>query len=39
MKSTETWKLTEGDKVLQIESVRTGRDGGEMKTMAAYDKK
>jgi len=39
MKSTDTWKLTEGGKVLQIESVRPGRDGGEMKTMAAYDKK
>ncbi|OFY64537.1 MAG: hypothetical protein A2Y71_11860 [Bacteroidetes bacterium RBG_13_42_15] len=39
MKSTETWKLAEGGKVLQIESVRPDRDGGEMKTMAAYDKK
>jgi hypothetical protein len=39
MKSTETWKLSEGGKLLSIESVRTGRDGGEMKTTAAYDKK
>ncbi|HBE42341.1 MAG TPA: hypothetical protein DDW27_14270 [Bacteroidales bacterium] len=38
MKTTETWKLTEGGKVLMIESVRPGRDG-EMKTTAAYDKK
>lgn len=39
MKSTETWKLAEGGKVLIIESVRPDRDGGEMKTTAAYDKK
>ncbi|NSW94475.1 MAG: hypothetical protein HPY62_07190 [Bacteroidales bacterium] len=39
MKTTETWKLSEGGKVLLIESVRPGRDGGEMKTTAAYDKK
>jgi hypothetical protein len=39
MKTTETWKLAEGGKVLMIESVRPGRDGGEMKTTAAYDKK
>jgi len=39
MKSTETWKLSEGGKLLSVESVRPGRDGGEMKTMAAYDKK
>ena len=39
MKSTETWKLSEGGKLLSIESVRPGRDGGEMKTTAAYDKK
>ncbi len=38
MKTTETWKLTEGGKVLTIESVRPGRDG-EMRTTAAYDKK
>ncbi|HQH24609.1 MAG TPA: hypothetical protein PLM01_10275 [Bacteroidales bacterium] len=38
MKTTETWKLAEGGKVLKIESVRPGRDG-EMKTTAAYDKK
>ena len=39
MKSTETWKLSEGGKLLSVESVRPGRDGGEMKTIAAYDKK
>lgn len=39
IKSTDTWKLSEGGKVLLIESVRAGRDGGEMKTTAAYDKK
>lgn len=39
MKSTDTWKLSEGGKVLLIESVRPNRDGGEMKTTAAYDKK
>jgi len=39
MKSTETWKLSDGGKVLMIESVRPSRDGGEMKTTAAYDKK
>lgn len=39
MKSTETWKLSEGGKLLSIESVRAGRDGGEMRTTAAYDKK
>lgn len=38
MKTTETYKLAEGGKVLMIESVRPGRDG-EMKTTAAYDKK
>ena len=39
MKSTETWKLSDGGKLLSIESVRAGRDGGEMRTTAAYDKK
>jgi len=39
MKSTETWKLSDGGKLLSIESVRPGPDGGEMKTTAAYDKK
>lgn len=38
VKSTQTWKLAEGGKVLMVESVRPGRDG-EMKTTAAYDKK
>ena len=39
IKSTETWKLSEGGKVLLIESVRPNREGGETKTTAAYDKK
>jgi hypothetical protein len=39
VKSTQTWKLSDGGKLLSIESVRPGRDGGEMKTTAAYDKK
>ncbi len=39
IKSTETWKLSEGGKVLMLENVRPGRDGGEMKTTVAYDKK
>ena len=39
IKSTDTWKLTDGGKLLTVESVRPGRDGGEMKTVAAYDKK
>ena len=39
IKSSETWKLAEGGKMLMIENVRTGRDGNEMKTTIAYDKK
>jgi len=39
MNTSETWKLTEGGKVLLVESTRRNRDGGEMKTTAAYDKK
>ncbi|MBN1107843.1 MAG: hypothetical protein JXA55_03705 [Bacteroidales bacterium] len=39
MNTSETWKLAEGGKVLLIESTRRNRDGGEMKTVAAYDKK
>lgn len=39
MKSTETWKLSEGGKLLLIENVRQGRDGEEVKTTTAYDKK
>jgi hypothetical protein len=39
MNSSQTWKLTEGGKVLMIESKRTNRDGAEMTTTAAYDKK
>jgi hypothetical protein len=37
--STETWKLSEDGKVLLINTVRTGRDGAEMKTSLTYDKK
>ncbi len=36
--STAVWKLTEGGKMLMIETTRPGPDG-EMKTTAAYDKK
>ncbi len=40
MKSTQTWKLAEGGKVLMIETTRPGFNGGaETKTTAAYDKK
>jgi hypothetical protein len=39
MNSTETWQLAEDGKVLKVTSFRTGRDGNEMKTVAAYDKK
>jgi hypothetical protein len=39
IKSTDTWKLAEDGKVLMIESVRPNRDGEEMKTVVAYDKK
>jgi hypothetical protein len=39
MNSSETWKLSDGGKVLLIETVRPNRDGGELKTVAAYDKK
>jgi hypothetical protein len=39
MNSSQTWKLTEGGKVLLLDNVMPGRDGGEMKTTAAYDKK
>ena len=39
MKSSETWKFSEGGKVLLLDNVRPGRDGGEMKTTVAYDKK
>ncbi|MCJ7446619.1 MAG: hypothetical protein MUO72_02900 [Bacteroidales bacterium] len=38
MKSSEVWKLSEGGKVLLIESTRPGPDG-EMKITVAYDKK
>lgn len=39
MKSSQTWKLAEGGKMLMVESVRTNREGNEVKTTAAYDKK
>lgn len=39
MNSTESWVLAEGGKVLLITNVRPGRDGGETKTVIAYDKK
>ncbi len=39
MNSSETWKLSEGGKVLLLDNVMPGRDGGEMKTTVAYDKK
>lgn len=40
MNSSEIWKLSEGGKVLLVENVMPGFDGGaEMKTTAAYDKK
>jgi hypothetical protein len=39
MNSSETWKLAEGGKVLILDNVMPGRDGGEMKTTVAYDKK
>ena len=39
MNSSETWKLTEGGKVLLLDNVMPGFEGGEMKTTAAYDKK
>jgi len=38
MKSSETWKLSDGGKVLMVESTMPGPDG-ERKTTAAYDKK
>ena len=38
-KSTEVWKLTDDGKMLMVENSRTGRDGAEVKTIVAYDKK
>jgi hypothetical protein len=38
MKSTEVWKLSDGGKVLTIESINTTQ-AGEMKTTLVYDKK
>lgn len=38
--TSETWKLSEGGKILLVENVMPGFEGGaEMKTTAAYDKK
>jgi hypothetical protein len=38
--TSETWKLSEGGKVLLLDNVMPGFEGGgEMKTTAAYDKK
>lgn len=39
MKSAETWTLSTDGKLLTIANVRPGRDGGEMKTSVAYDRK
>jgi hypothetical protein len=39
MNSSETWKLSEGGKMLLLDNVMPGRDGAEMKTTVAYDKK
>jgi len=39
MTTSETWKLSEGGKVLLLDNVMPGFEGGEMKTTAAYDKK
>ena len=39
MNSSQIWKLTEGGKVLMVDNKRTNRDGAEVTTTAAYDKK
>jgi hypothetical protein len=39
MNSSQIWKLTEGGKVLMVDSKRTNREGAEVTTTAAYDKK
>jgi hypothetical protein len=39
MNTSESWKLSEGGKVLLVESVRRNREGGESKQVIAYDKK
>jgi len=39
MKSSQMWTLGEDGKVLILDNVRTGRDGNEVKTKIAYDKK
>jgi hypothetical protein len=39
VKSSETWKLTDGGKLLLVESIRRGQNGEDVKTTAVYDKK
>lgn len=39
MNSSQVWKLAEGGNVLMVDSKRTNRDGAEVTTTAAYDKK
>lgn len=39
MNSSQIWKLAEGGKVLMIDNKRTNREGAEVTTTAAYDKK
>jgi hypothetical protein len=39
MNSSQIWKLTEGGKILMVDSKRTNREGTEVTTTAAYDKK
>ncbi|HNX80004.1 MAG TPA: hypothetical protein PKJ24_08970 [Prolixibacteraceae bacterium] len=39
MTSSQIWKLTEGGKVLLVDNKRTNREGTEVTTTAAYDKK
>jgi hypothetical protein len=39
MTSSQIWKLAEGGKVLLVDNKRTNREGTEVTTTAAYDKK
>jgi hypothetical protein len=39
MNSSQIWKLAEGGKVLMVDNKRTNREGAEVTTTAAYDKK
>jgi hypothetical protein len=39
MTSSQIWKLSEGGKVLLVDNKRTNREGTEVTTTAAYDKK